>query len=435
MRGDLEQGRIRVRIPSAPRLLIGAVEYLWVIFVILNGNSIYHANSNRNLYLLEIVLVLTFLLLMMNLLFYRSQPSKAGMLGAVAIMGYSAVYFCVMQHKMSAKTFLELFVIGAPMAFLLFSELHRHGRLLKLFRRFGDIMFLLAVVSLFFWFLGEVFQVIKPNGYVNIAWGGFDAVKGYYGIHFAFQLDTTFFPDAFLYRNSGIFSEAPMFNLWLDIALAIELFLKPKASKLRVVVLAVAVLTTLSVTGILFLVLCVVLGALSNLRHLNKVQTCLLILMGLVVIPLLAVLVIKSMALKVDTRSYEMRISDYAAGFRLWMDQPIFGAGFGNLSALHEYVVGIENTVAGFSNSITAVLGTGGIWMALLYYIPYVGMLFPRATGSKKLSCFGACLLFLFITTIFFARFIGVVIVVLGYVILAGAKAPECLPEWKDEAL
>lgn len=419
MRGNLEQGRIRIRVPSVSELLIGSMEYLWVILVVLNGNSVYHSNSIRNLYLMEGILVLTFLLLAANVLCYRAKPKKTSMLGAVILMGYAMVYFCIKQYSMSAKNFLQLFVIGAPLTFLLFAEMYRHGRMLKLFHKIVDIISILAVVSLVFWFLGEVFEVIKPNGYVDIAWGNFTSVKGYYGIHYAFQLDTTFFPDAYLYRNSSIFSEAPMFNLWLDIALATEIFLKSKASIPRVLLLAVTVFTTLSVTGILFLVLCVVLSGMLRIRHMNKVQACAFILLSIVVIPVLAAVVITSINLKVDTRSYELRLADYVDGVLLWMDYPLFGAGFGNLRALQDYN---GSTVVGFSNSVTAVLGTGGMWMALLYYIPHVGIMFPKASGSKKIACFGICMMFLFITTIFFARYIGLVLVLFGYTVMAGSE-------------
>lgn len=427
MRGNLEQGKIRVRIPSAPSLLIGIMEYVWVIFVVLNGNSVYNANSVRNLYLLEFALIMTFLLLMANMLLYRVKPAKISVLGAVMIMGYCSVYFCIMQYQMSASNYIKLFLIGAPLAFMLFAELYRQGRLLKLFYRFVDVICLLAAISLVFWFLGEVFEVIRPNGYVNITWGSFDLVKGYYGIHFSFQIDTTFFPDAYLYRNSSIFSEAPMFNLWLDIAMAIEVFLKPKASVLRIILLGVTIFTTLSVTGILFMVICVILSALLRIGRMNRIQKAIFFLTALVAIPLLAFVVLKSMALKVDTQSYEMRLSDYVGGVQLWMDYPIFGAGFARLKAFMPYVDKPAESF-GYSNSVIAVLGTGGLWMALLYYISHVGMMIPRCTGSKKIACFGVCMMFLFITTISFSRYIGVLLVIFGYAVMAESKyAPELL--------
>lgn len=419
MRGNLKQGRIRIRVPSVADLLIGILEYLWVILLVLNGNSVYHANSSRNLYLPEFILLVSFALLGATILCHRAKPTKASLLGAVIIMAYSMVYFCFKQYSMSATNFMHLFVMGAPLMFMLFFELYRHGRLMKLFYKIVDIICILAVVSLYFWFFGVVFEIIKPNGYVEITWGNFTYAEGFSGIHFAFQLDTTFFPDAYLFRNSSIFTEAPMFNLWLDIALAIEFFLKPKASKLRVAILIITVFTTLSVTGILFLVLCVVLSVLLRIRNMTKPQACVFILLAIVAIPLLAMTVITSLSLKVDTRSYEMRLADYVDGVMLWMEYPIFGAGFANLHNMQAY-----NTfgVLGFSNSITAVLGTGGVWMALMYYIPHIAMMVPRATGSKKIACFGACMMYLFITTIFFARFIGMVIVIFGYTVIAGSK-------------
>lgn len=431
MRGRLQQGRILIRIPSASRTIMALTEYLWVIFVILNGNSIYHANSIRNLYLVEIVLLLTFLLAAMNILFYRSWPTKKSVIGAVAILCYCSVYFSVMQNHMAAKTYMHLFMLGAPAAFVMFSESYRHGRLIRLLGRITDVMCILALISLYFWFMGEVFKLIKPNGYVNIAWGGFDEVKGYYGIHFAFQLDTTFFPDAFLFRNSSIFSEAPMFNFWLDVAMAIELFMKPRASVLRILILGITVFTTLSVTGILFMVICVILCFMLRIGRMNRIQRAVFFVVALVVIPLLIVVVFKSMALKVDTKSYEMRLSDYVGGVRMWMDYPLFGNGFGNLKGFQDYVA-VSNGVVGFSNSITAVLGTGGIWMALLYYVPHICMMFPKLTGGKKIACFGVCLMFLFITTITFARCIGMLLVVLGYALMVGAKEPDRLPEWAN---
>jgi len=130
---------------------------------------------------------------------------------------------------------------------------------------------------------------------------------------------------------------------------------------------------------------------------------------------------LESISLKAETDSFDMRLSDYIGGVKLWMDYPLFGAGFGNLKVFIGYVYSPNGTV-GFSNSIAAVLGTGGVWMALLYYLSHIGMLIPTITGSRKLSCFGICMMFLFCTTIFYARYIGVVIIMLGLAIMLGPK-------------
>jgi hypothetical protein len=67
---------------------------------------------------------------------------------------------------------------------------------------------------------------------------------------------------------------------------------------------------------------------------------------------------------------------------------------------------------------VAAVLGTGGLWMSLLYYVPHVMSVFPRATKSRAFACFGICILYLFITTIFIGRYIAVVLIALEMAVL-----------------
>jgi len=419
----IRMGDKQTRITSTGTILT-ILEYLWAFFVIMNGNSVYHANANVDFHLLEISLGLTALLLAANIAFTGVRVTRANVLMAMVLMLYTTIYLAFRQTSMTANIFIKLFIIGAPVSYLLFAELYRQGRLFKLLYRIVDILCVLSVVSLFFWVFGELLGLIQRNGYVEMNWGTFNEVEGYYGVHFAFQLDTTFFPELFIHRNSGIFAEAPMFNLWLSIALAIELFLKKKPSTFRGVLLAITILTTLSVTGILFLVLSLGLFTVLHYREMSRKKKILLWGALMVVIPLVLGLLGKSLLLKTETQSYDMRLSDYVGGVRLWMDYPIFGCGYGNLSMLLPYIYSPEGIV-GFSNSVTAVLGTGGIWIALLFYIPLLGVLLPRLSGSRSVSCFGACYLFTFCTTAFFGRYIAVVMLTLGLAIIFGSGRKE----------
>lgn len=399
-------------------LYLVLLEYLWAAYVILNGNSVFHASA-KDLHLLEISVALTYALLLSNFMLRRLRATRMNVVFMIIVLMYCTLYLSVMQTKMNAGIFIKLFVLAAPAMFLLFVELHRKGRLMVLMSRFVDLICILAVISLAFWYLGVIAKVIAPDMYIEINWGNFRYAEGFFGIHYAFQLDTTFFPDAYIYRNSGIFAEAPMFNLWLDFALAIELFLKEKPSKFRVALLIVTILTTMSVTGILFIVLCMGLSALVRYRQMQRFNKGMLMILALVAIPAATIVLIQSLILKGDTNSFEMRLSDYSAGARLWIEYPLFGAGFGNLKALQSYLYNPDGAF-GFSNSIMAVLSTGGAWMALLYYVPHIAMLFPSVTGSKKYACFGVCMLFLFCTTIFFARVIGVLVIMLGLAMMVG---------------
>ena len=372
-----------IRIPRTTVILTTVVEYLWALMVVLNGNSIYHASAYIDYHLLEYGILLTMALLVIYRFTGKIRLETSWVALGVFLALYSVTYLSARQGTMSAADFFMLFVIGLPLLVLLFTQMHQRDILIPLFRKVGDVVCVLAAISLFFWLFGVVLKMIEPNMATVISWGRFGFVKGYYGLHFEVQLDTTFFPMAFLYRNSGIFAEAPMLNLWLNIALAIELFLKSRGSRRRVVLLVVAVFTTMSVTGILFLLLCLLLYLLRSERgsKAGRVGMMMAVIL-LLALPVLVILIGFSLSLKADTRSYLMRLSDYSAGVKLWLDYPILGSGYGNLRSLQEYMYSPDG-VLGFSNSLTAVLGTGGLWVAVLFYIPHFGSISVRWSGDR----------------------------------------------------
>lgn len=411
-----------VKFPAFGELLLTFFEYCWAFVIILNGNSVYHANALKNYRLLELSVVVTVLLLAAYLALGRIRIKKRNVAMAAGLCLYSLVYFVFRQHRMSSVNFLYLFVIGLPCLFLLFAELHQKGRLLQLIYRIGNVVCILAAISLFFWIFGVVLDVIQPNMSTRINWGTFDRIRGYWGLHFEIQRDTTF--GTLMYRNSGIFAEAPMLNLWTNIALAVELFLKDKSSKLRITLLVITILTTMSTTGIIFIALCIVLKYIGNFRKMKPLAKVFLIVVAMVAIPVIVYAIYEVMVLKSDTQSFAMRMSDYIGGLKLWWDYPLFGSGYGNLQSLLGYIYS-PNGVLGFSNSIMAVLATGGLWMAIPFYGAHIGAMFPKLTGSKSISRFSICYFYLFCTTAFFARYIAVVMVAFGLAVMLESNGKQ----------
>ena len=408
----------RIKIPRCRNLLPSLLEYLWAVMLVLNGNSVYHASSIQDYYLLESCLILTYLLLVVYLFLKRIHLYSNDLTISVGLALYGVTYLCAQQGNMSSSDFAMLFVIGLPGLYLLFCQMRREGMLLPLMRKVENVVCVLAAISLFFWFFGVVFEVIRPNMRTYITWGRFGWIEGFSGLHFKIQLDTTFFKDQFLYRNSGIFAEAPMLNLWLDFALAIELFMRDKVSRLRITLLVVTIFTTMSLTGFFFLALCLVLNLMRDHHTMSRKRHSFTVaLIVVLILPALLVIIVYSMVLKTETQSYLMRLTDYLSGIMLWSDNPIFGSGYGNLRSIMEYSYSPNGTL-GFSNSLTAVLGTGGLWMALLFYFPHFGATLQRWSGSKKLSRFAICNLFLFCTTAYFARYLAVTMIALELALL-----------------
>lgn len=396
-----------LRIPTASQGFLSLIEYGWAIIIVLNGNSVYNANALKEYHLLELCVIATLVLLLVELWRRQLHITRTQGITAVFLMVYHVLYVSVRSTKIANLDFICLFVAGLPLLFLLFSVMHRNGLLIALMLKLFNVVFALALLSLYYWIFGVMLQIIQPNMYTAVRWGTMGYIRGFNGLHFMTQLENTFFKDQFIFRNTGIFTEAPMFNLWLNMALGAELFLKERPSRGRVLIYTITIVTTMSVTGLIFLVICFVLHIIRNYHRMNRTQRNLFFFSAMFLIPTVGGLMIYSMMIKSDTQSYLMRLSDYVAGVKLWLDYPIFGSGYADLRSLQQYSYA-PNGVLGFSNSVSAVLGTGGLWIALLFYLPHIGILFSRLSKSKSVSMFGLCYLFLFCTTAFFGRFIAV---------------------------
>ena len=407
------------RYSSLPQVLIILMEYCWAVLVVLNGNSVYNANRERNYHLLLLSVLMTVILLCANIVLKGMTLKRRNFALAICLCIYSMFYCVVRRSHMQVTNYLYLFVAGLPTLVVLFAELHRRNRLIPMLCRLCNVVCVFAALSLFFWTFGVVMEMIEPNMSTRIAWGTFDWIQGFYGLHFIIQRETTF--GTLMYRNTGIFTEGPMLNLWVCIAMAIELFLRKKPSRTKITILAITVFTTMSTTGFIYLLLCVFLKYYEKLKNADSRTKILLLLAGLMLVPLLVYLVYMLLEEKSDTQSFAMRMSDYVGGLRLWLDHPVFGSGYANLESLLDYIYS-PSGVVGFSNSIMAVLSTGGLWMAAVFLIPHIGAMFPKWTMSRNFSRFAICYFFLFCTTAYFARYMAVVLLAAEIAVLLERK-------------
>lgn len=77
-----------------------------------------------------------------------------------------------------------------------------------------------------FYIIGSTLNLISPTAYVPVFWGEQRIYPTYFYLYFEAQ--NSFFLGNEYIRNCGIFNEAPMYNMALCIALAIELFYEKK---------------------------------------------------------------------------------------------------------------------------------------------------------------------------------------------------------------
>ena len=120
-----------------------------------------------------------------------------------------------------------------------------------------------ACISLLFWFFGSIVHLINPSGTIDLFWGTEQTVNNYYGLYFEPQYSDTFIGRFHLTcRNSFIYPEAPVCCFMLISAnLLNNLFIKNKTSNL---ILSIAILSTLTVTGFLYVMALVLSSSINS---------------------------------------------------------------------------------------------------------------------------------------------------------------------------
>lgn len=391
------------------------LEYIVAMLIILDGNSVYRHGVNQNYHLAFLSGIAALCLL---LVIRKGKIIIKDILWAAILEAWVAVYFVFSFRTLDIENYVSLFILGLPVIFLLSSMYQKRKEPFQLLYRIETILLFLAVASVILWLFGSILRILPHTSSIYLNWGRNKIVNGYFGLCYETALDTTF--GIKVYRNSGIFTEAPMHNLWLCIALAIELFLKDKTDLKKAMVFVVTILTTLSSTGLIVAVLCFLMKYWQALKQMKKY---LKIAMGIILaamVPLVIYYAVRLIQVKSTTVSFLMRVQDYSAGFKVWMKYPIFGSGFGNLNSLYGYsyahMQGLNDR--GYSNSVMGLLATGGLWFAVLYLPGFWGLLRKETIAVYRTRAFGICYLALFVLTIFFARFMSVLFLGIGLSLL-----------------
>lgn len=241
--------------------------------------------------------------------------------------------------------------------------------------KFTNIVLVIVVVSLIFWVFGSLLGSIQSTGVLYTTWTGNNSLKkviSYYGIYFETQSVTFFGLTASkIVRNTAIFTEAPMASMVFCIAFLNELLMRDKLNWKRCAVLAAAVISTISTTGITVLIIAI------GLRYVfTKSKTKGAISLKLLLLPTVFVVTLVALNFlleqKLGTGSGSTRVDDFVAGYKAWTDSPLFGNGYGNSASYEQYMSSFRRNNIGFSNSPMQILAYGGIYLFFPYCISAV---------------------------------------------------------------
>lgn len=365
-------------------LKFNIMQYIIAIFTILECNSIYSQIYNAH-HMIRTIFILIVIVCMVASLFIFFRPIKIYK-KAMKFIIYDylcSILMLINTSSVSGKAIIILvFMIYLPVLLIYLTNLTKF-QLYNLLKNFVNIVVILCVISLVFWGLSSVIGLLKPTNALKVVWAKpYSLIDSYFFLHFDTQ-DVWWITGSSLMRNTGIFTEGPMYALIIIVALIFNNLLLPiekgKSYK-KNIIMFITMISTISVTGI-FCSFIILFGniktGISMMRMANKKQWIyILIIICIILIPFTINLMIK----KISTSSAVHRNLDIQIGMKKFVENPIIGKGIN-----HERETELDyETGYGYSNTIIPVLTDGGILLANIYLIPAFLLGYKSLKKRKK---------------------------------------------------
>lgn len=378
------------------------IDYIICSLVILSTRSIYSAASEVNFHI-DGLLIIFLTLRIMTLPFFKSRKIGKYILFSLIWCIYILIFGIAAKGEFAnlSKNFIVIFLLLAAYYIAYASKYSIN----KLFEIYANIMIVLAIISLVFWIFGSVFNFVSPISKIAFYWGKDRVANNYYYLYFEWQNDAKIF-NTQIYRNTGLFTEAPMYSLHLSVAFLFDYLILKRRNKYRMLVYILTIISTVSVTGILLVFATLFLE--KTFMHCNDLMTKGKVKISFLIWPVIccALFVVGSSLLisKLQSASGSSRVEDYVAGFRGWMDNPLFGAGYGDITARMKYMSAarISRAENGFTNSPMTVLCEGGIYFFSCYLVSFIYLMVLFLKNRNFCGAlFTTMWLYLFIVTTF----------------------------------
>ena len=337
------------------------------LLAILETNSVYDLNLNHMGIIKNIFVVWG----MISLLSVKTIKKQTVVIAIYMILYFTIFFVVNVIYTDYVKYYFAYIFSFIIMFFLICNSQSEH----EVFFAFENIILIICVFSIVFWTLGSVMGILNPTSRVLIKWGKEFYANSYFGIYFETQAE--WYLGTNLYRNCGIFAEAPMYVVNIILALLVELFMKEKTKILNVVIFCVCIITAISFSGVILALFAIALKYYDFSRLTEKK-----LLIGLAMTIIGAFFVYYFSGEYVEKISSSVsRLDDYKAGFTTWISSPLFGTGFNTNTSLVSNMASFRLYNTGFSNSIMRILAQSGLYLFLLY-----GVAFIRGFACKGLD-------------------------------------------------
>ena len=185
-------------------------------------------------------------------------------------------------------------------------------------------------------------------------------------------------------RNCAFFVEASMANYIFCIGLILAEFYI-KSNKKQKAILIIGILSTLSITGVSFLILYAIYKIFS-IQGRGRWMTAIKIILTVFGTAFFVYMIYRMFGMKLDTKSGMVRSEKIHSEFEVFKNNILIGNGF-------------LTYTNGSSNGFTALLADGGLYLWGIYWIPLIGC-FLCKIYEKKLDYAKLLYMFLLMVTV-----------------------------------
>ena len=376
--------------------------YIFTISIIIEANSIYSQLFPYHYY---IRLLLTVFLLISTIYLLLKSIRKSNNIKVNKRVIFYIAYLFIASSFMIIKTnnksgyaiIFLIFLIILPLLLILFMNIE-YDDFRFIISKFVNIVVLICIISLLMWSMSSILHIIMPTSLIKVVWGKpYSLIKSYYYIHFDTQ-DVWWITGNQLIRNTGIYTEGPMYALVILVAIIfnnILLFGETKNHLLKSIVLYLAMFSTMSVTGIICSLLIFVFANFNDiLNYIHKLAKYICLMLSVVLLLVSVPIGYKLLEAKNNTPSAQHRNMDISNGLKVFCENPLFGKGINHERDNESNF----NVGYGYSNTIIPILTDGGILLFLIYYFP---CLCTFIVGLKKMNKKYLCLVLIYLIITF----------------------------------
>ena len=272
---------------------------------------------------------------------------------------------------------------------------------MEILEKYSYILVFVAGLSLFFWVFASLLKVIPNTGQTLINWGTLHYIPNYYNVYFETQKINLSLIHQIVIRNTAIFVEAPMASMNFSIAYGVLLLLHRQKNTKKLIVLALAVASTLSTTGYIYVLVISVLKYIYTKKNgIGSIIKYVIIPVALVILSIVISTLLQQKSLE---RSSLLRQDDFRILLETWNIHPWIGSGINNLDVLYSVMPywRIQQNLVGIANSITMVWINGGIYLMMIYVIPFIiGIVNSIKNRNYKKLIFIVGFIYLFVITV-----------------------------------